>query len=60
VPDLLGLTVAEVVERTGRTALRVELTGSGRVVAQEPDPGTIVTSGRERLRVRFAPAGGRG
>lgn len=60
VPDLLGLTVAEVVQRTARTALRVELTGSGRVVAQEPDPGTIVTAGRERLRVRFAPAGGRG
>lgn len=60
VPDLRGLTVAEVVERTARTALRLELTGHGRAVTQEPVPGTIVTAGRETLRVRFAPAGGRG
>jgi len=60
VPDLRGLTVAEVVQRTSRTALKLELTGHGRAVAQEPVPGTIVTAGRERLRVRFAPAGGRG
>jgi cell division protein FtsI (penicillin-binding protein 3) len=60
VPDLLGLTVAEVVQRTARTALAVELTGHGRAVDQEPVPGTIVTTGRERLRVRFAPGGGRG
>lgn len=60
VPDLRGLTVAEVVQRTARTALRLELSGHGRAVAQEPVPGTIVTAGRERLRVRFEPAGGRG
>ncbi|HSJ96984.1 MAG TPA: penicillin-binding protein [Myxococcota bacterium] len=60
VPDLRGLTVAEVVERTARTALKLELTGHGRAVTQEPVPGTIVTAGRERLRVRFAPGGGRG
>jgi cell division protein FtsI (penicillin-binding protein 3) len=60
VPDLRGLTVAEVVQRTSQTSLKLELTGHGRAVAQEPVPGTIVTAGRERLRVRFAPAGGRG
>lgn len=60
VPDLRGLTVAEVVERTARTALRLELTGQGRAVAQEPVPGTVVTAGRERLWVRFEPVGGRG
>src|SRR5690606_1640828 len=47
-PAPRGRTVAEVVQRTARTARRVELTGSGRVVAQEPDPGRIVTAGRER------------
>jgi cell division protein FtsI (penicillin-binding protein 3) len=60
VPDLRGLTVSEVVQRTARSALRLELTGHGRAVAQEPVPGTIVTAGRERLRVRFEPSGGRG
>lgn len=60
VPDLQGLTVSEVVQRVGGTAIRLELTGQGRVVAQEPVPGTILSAGRERLRVRFEPAGGRG
>jgi cell division protein FtsI (penicillin-binding protein 3) len=58
VPDLRGLTVSEVVERTAGTALRLELQGRGRAVAQDPSPGTIVTAGRERLRVRFEPEGG--
>ena len=60
VPDLQGLSVSEVVQRVGGTALRLELTGRGRAVAQEPVPGSIVSAGRERLRVRFEPAGGRG
>ena len=59
VPDLLGLSIAEVVERTGRTALELELTGYGRAVTQEPVPGTIVSASRERVRVRFEPVGGR-
>jgi cell division protein FtsI (penicillin-binding protein 3) len=59
VPDLLGLSIAEVVERTGRTALELELTGHGRAVTQEPVPGTIVSASRERVRVRFEPVGGR-
>ena len=60
VPDLQGLSVSEVVQRVGSTAIRLELTGRGRAVAQEPVPGTILSAGRERLRVRFEPAGGRG
>ncbi len=59
VPDLQGLSVAEVVQRVSGTAIRLELTGRGRAVAQEPVPGTILSAGRERLRVRFEPAGGR-
>jgi cell division protein FtsI (penicillin-binding protein 3) len=55
VPDLQGLSVAEVVQRVGGTAIRLELTGRGRAVAQEPVPGTILSAGRERLRVRFEP-----
>lgn len=60
VPDLQGLSVSEVVQRVGSTAIRLELTGRGRAVAQEPVPGTILSAGREPLRVRFEPAGGRG
>ncbi len=60
VPDLQGLSVSEVVQRVGGTAIRLELSGRGRAVAQEPVPGTILSAGRERLRVRFEPAGGRG
>ncbi len=60
VPDLQGLSVSEVVQRVGNTAVRLELTGRGRAVAQEPVPGTILSAGREPLRVRFEPAGGRG
>jgi cell division protein FtsI (penicillin-binding protein 3) len=59
VPDLRGLTVSEVVQRTVGTTLELELTGQGRAAWQEPDPGTVVTTGRGRLRVHFEP-GGRG
>lgn len=60
VPDLQGLSVSEVVQRVGSSAIRLELTGQGRAVAQEPIPGSILSAGRERLRVRFEPSGGRG
>jgi cell division protein FtsI (penicillin-binding protein 3) len=60
VPDLRGLTVSEVVQRTAGSALRVEILGEGRAVAQEPDPGSILTAGSERLRVRFEPQAGPG
>jgi len=59
VPDLRGLTVAEVVQRTQGTAIELDLQGQGRAVAQDPVPGSVLDAGRERLRVRFQPAGGR-
>jgi cell division protein FtsI (penicillin-binding protein 3) len=65
VPDLRGLTVAEVVQRTQGTAIELELQGQGRAVAQDPVPGSVLSAGRERLRVRFksdpggAPSGNR-
>ena len=55
VPDLRGLTVSEVVQRTQGTALELDLEGQGRAVAQDPEPGSVLTAGREHLRVRFAP-----
>jgi cell division protein FtsI (penicillin-binding protein 3) len=57
VPDLRGLTVAEVVQRTQGTAIELDLQGQGRAVAQDPVPGSVLDAGRERLRVRFQPGG---
>jgi cell division protein FtsI (penicillin-binding protein 3) len=52
-PDLRGLTVAEVKAITARADLAVEISGSGRAVAQEPPPGTVVAARATRIRVRF-------
>jgi cell division protein FtsI (penicillin-binding protein 3) len=60
VPDLHGKTVAEVKEITAGVPVELEVLGRGRAVAQEPDPGTVLSSGRTRLRVRFQEPGGRG
>jgi cell division protein FtsI (penicillin-binding protein 3) len=60
VPDLHGLTVAEVKRVVSRAAVELEVFGSGRAVAQEPDPGTVISDGRTRLRVRFVEPGGEG
>jgi cell division protein FtsI (penicillin-binding protein 3) len=60
VPDLHGLTVAEVKSVVSRAAVELEVFGHGRAVAQEPDPGTVISDGRTRLRVRFAEPGGEG
>lgn len=56
-PDLRGLTVAEVMAISKAGRLDVEIVGSGRVVAQEPDPGTVLRGARRRLTVRFADGG---
>lgn len=53
-PDLRGLTVAEVEAISRASHLDVEIVGSGRAVDQEPDPGTVLSAGRRRLRVHFA------
>ncbi len=60
VPDLHGLTVAEVKRVVSRAPVELEVFGHGRAVAQEPDPGTILSDGRTRLRVRFVEPGGEG
>jgi len=60
VPDLHGLTVAEVKSVVSRAAVELEVFGHGRAVAQEPDPGTVISDGRTRLRVRFTEPGGEG
>jgi stage V sporulation protein D (sporulation-specific penicillin-binding protein) len=52
-PDLLGMTVEEVQQITTQSTLALEVSGSGRAVAQDPPPGTIVASGSTRIRVRF-------
>jgi cell division protein FtsI (penicillin-binding protein 3) len=54
-PDLHGLTVAQVQAVTAQAGIRVEITGSGRAVAQDPPPGTVVGAQRDRVRVRFEP-----
>jgi cell division protein FtsI (penicillin-binding protein 3) len=54
-PDLHGLTVAQVKAITAQAQLRVEISGSGRAVAQDPPPGTVVAAQRDRVRVRFEP-----
>jgi cell division protein FtsI (penicillin-binding protein 3) len=60
VPDLHGLTVAEVKRIVSQAPVELEVFGRGRAVAQEPDPGTVISDGRTRLRVRFTEPGGEG
>ena len=60
VPDLHGLTVAEVKRVVSRAPVELEVFGRGRAVKQEPDPGTVLSDGRIRLRVVFAETGGEG
>jgi cell division protein FtsI (penicillin-binding protein 3) len=57
-PDLRGLTVAEVRAITAQAHLAVEISGSGRAVAQDPLPGTIVAARDARIQVRFEPGAG--
>ena len=51
-PDLRGLTVAEVKTVSERAQLSVEITGRGRAVAQSPPPGTVVAASGARIQVR--------
>jgi cell division protein FtsI (penicillin-binding protein 3) len=57
-PDLLGLGVDEVREITAKHDLEVEISGSGRAIAQDPPPGTVVAEHGVRIRVRFEKGGG--
>ena len=57
-PDLRGLTVAEVKRITAEGALAVEVSGSGWAIDQDPPPGTVLPAREGRVRVRFAQRDG--
>jgi hypothetical protein len=54
-PDLQGLTVAEVRAVRAKSQLHVEISGNGRAVAQDPPPGTVLATRGTRIQVRFEP-----
>jgi len=56
VPDLRGMTVAEVRQITENTPIALQIRGSGRVVTQVPPPGTIVAARDALVLLRFEPA----
>ena len=56
-PDLRGHTVEEVMQITEKSGLRVKVTGSGRAIAQDPPPGTVVAAGEGTVHVEFAAGG---
>jgi cell division protein FtsI (penicillin-binding protein 3) len=53
VPDLRGLTEAEVRQVTANTPIALQIQGSGRVVSQVPPPGTIVAARDALVLLRF-------
>lgn len=53
VPDLTGLSVRGTAELLETLGLELEAAGSGRVVEQDPVPGTVVPKGQV-VKVRFA------
>jgi membrane peptidoglycan carboxypeptidase len=55
-PDFRGLTPDQVRRELSGLGIVLQVSGSGRAVAQEPAPGTIVRGGS--VRVRFGAAGG--
>jgi len=57
-PDLRGLTVAEVRAITAQAHLAIEISGSGRAVEQDPLPGTVVAARDARIQVRFESQAG--
>jgi len=52
-PDLSGLSRAEVEQFSSETAIPVRLEGRGRAIEQEPAPGTILSAGGQSVWVRF-------
>ena len=55
-PDFRGLTQEQVRRELSGLGIVLQVSGSGRAVAQEPAPGTILRGGS--VRVRFGAAGG--
>lgn len=45
VPDFEGLAIREAVARAARLGLRLRFEGTGRIVAQEPEPGEVLEKG---------------
>jgi cell division protein FtsI (penicillin-binding protein 3) len=56
VPSLAGLPARAAIRRLEEADLEAELDGSGKVVAQTPAAGKVVSPGT-RVRVRLAPVG---
>ena len=54
IPDVLGLTVREVLSRLSGTPWDVKIVGSGVAVEQHPMPGQLLNRSRA-LTVRFSP-----
>jgi cell division protein FtsI (penicillin-binding protein 3) len=54
VPDFLGYSLSEVRQITAAHALKLQASGSGRAVAQQPAPGTVLAHGNRQVRVQFA------
>ncbi len=59
-PDLSGRTLAEVRAITAGAPVELEHVGSGRVVDQEPDPGTVLAGARMRVRIYMKRDGDEG
>jgi cell division protein FtsI (penicillin-binding protein 3) len=58
-PGLIGMSFRQVLQTMERTKLNIKLQGSGRVVAQSPQPGGEITYGSEvwvRLEQPFVQA----
>jgi cell division protein FtsI (penicillin-binding protein 3) len=58
-PDLQGLTRAEVMQITALIGVRATVSGNGRAIRQDPPPGTVVDAGETiiRIELRAAPPG---
>ncbi len=57
-PDFRGLTVAEVTRIAAAGSLKLEVSGQGVAVGQDPPPGTVVPAHEGRVSVRFASRAG--
>lgn len=57
-PGLIGMSFRQVLQTMGKTRLNIKLKGSGRVVAQSPQPGQHIPYGSE-IWVRLEPPAAR-
>jgi membrane peptidoglycan carboxypeptidase len=57
-PDFRGLTLDQVRSIAAGKPIRIEAVGTGRAVAQEPEPGSIIAGPVRRVRIRFAQGEG--